>query len=587
MSPQQKSELAKRALAHQREGRVDLAEAAWKTLLQADPGDARAMAMLGLIAAGKGETAGAIRLLGDSLQRDPGNVAMRFNLALLHRQAGDLDHALAGFDQVLVQRPGETRVLPHRAEVLQALGRHEEAIQCFIQMRQVGPLGPDLLRRFGESLFESGRHEEALAAFTEALRAKPDNAELLMNLGVTELALMRHDAALATLEKARKLAPGQPAIEFNLANALCAVNRFDEGMAIYERLLAQNPRDGHAQMNLANALRDVQRHREAMSQYDQLLEQPDAPAGVRWNRALSLLGAGDFEHGWPAYEQRIEEERFGHARNVDAPRWTGAEMLQGKTLLVHAEQGLGDTLHFCRYVPLLASLGARIVFEVQRPLLDILRSLKGVDVLVGRGDEVPAYDFHCPLMSLPLALRLFDMPSLTGEVPYLQADPKQIDKWRQAIALRPGPRIGIVWTGNPDHPENHKRSIPLAQLRASLPANASVWSLLLPETLKQADAGTEGPAIQCFDASDFANTAAQIMALDLLITTDTSIAHLAGAIGAPAWLLLPYAAEWRWFTSSATTPWYPAFRVFRQPSPGDWDGALSELRAALEARFTP
>ncbi|SEA39963.1 tetratricopeptide repeat protein [Variovorax sp. YR216] len=586
MSPQQKSELANRALAHQREGRVDLAEAAWKTLRQADPGDARAPAMLGLIAASKGDIPGAIGLLGDSLQRDPGNVAMRFNLALLHRQAGDLESALAGFEHVLAQRPGETRVLPHKADALHALGRHEEAIQCFMQMRQIEPLGPDLLRRFGESLFETGRHEEARAAFAEALRAKPDSAELLMNLGVAELALLRHDDALATLEKARRLAPGRPEIEFNLANALCAVDRFDEGIPLYEHLLAQDPNDGQVRMNLANALRDVQRHPEAIPHYDRLLAQPDAPAGVRWNRALCLLGAGDFAHGWPAYEQRIEEERFGHARTFDAPRWTGTEPLQGKTLLIHAEQGFGDTLQFCRYVPLLASRGARIVFEVQRSLLGSLRSLKGVDVLAGRGDALPAYDFHCPLMSLPLALGLFDMPGLTSEVPYLQADPERVDHWRQSIASQPGPRIGIVWTGNPDHPENHKRSIALAPLRASLPVNASVWSLLLPETLKQADAGTEGPAVQCFDASDFVNTAAQIMALDLLITTDTSIAHLAGAIGAPAWLLLPYAADWRWFTSSTTTPWYPAFRVFRQPSPGDWGSVLSELRAALEA-ITP
>ncbi|WP_431273617.1 tetratricopeptide repeat protein [Variovorax ureilyticus] len=586
MSPQQKSDLANRALTHQREGRVDLAEAAWKALLDADPDNARALAMLGLIAAGKGDTARAIGLLGESLQRDPGNVAMRFNLALLHRQAGDLDKALAGFEDVLAQRPGEVRVLPHKAEALQALGRHEDAIACFMQLRQFGALNPDLLRRLGESLFETGRHEEARATFAEALRAAPDSAELLMNLGVVELALLRHDAALAGLEQARKLDPGRPEIEFNLANALCAVDRFGEGIAIYQRLLARNPNDGHARMNLANALRDVQRHREAIPHYEQLLAHPDAPAGVRWNRALCLLGAGDFAHGWPAYEQRIEEERFGHARGFDAPRWTGAQPLQGKTLLIHAEQGLGDTLQFCRYVPLLASLGARVVFEAQRPLLDILRSLKRVDVLVGRGDALPGYDFHCPLISLPLALGLFDMAHLAGEVPYLKADPDRVVHWRQAMASQPGPRIGIVWTGNPDHPENHRRSIPLAPLRAALPANASAWSLLLPETLKQADAGTEGPAIQCFDASDFANTAAQIMALDLLITTDTSIAHLAGAIGAPAWLLLPFAADWRWFTNSPTTPWYPAFSVFRQPSPGDWKGVLSQLRAGLEA-LTP
>jgi tetratricopeptide (TPR) repeat protein len=577
--------LARQALAAQQQGRQQAAEALWRQVLQADPAHPQALAMLALILAGRGDTAAAIDMLARSLQRDPDNIATQFNSALLLLQAGRAAEALAGFERVLARHPGDLRVLDSMGKALHRLGRHEEALACYARVLQAQPRNAELLNRQGMVFYQAGSKEEAAEAFRQSLALAPDNAEALMNLGVAQLALLRHADALASLERALVLDPQQSDVQLNLANALAALDRYDEAIAIYRRLLAREPDDVDALMNLANALRDMQRYDEAPALYERALALDPGSAGVRWNHSLCLLAAGDHERGWPGYEVRFQVRRLGNAeRAFEAPRWHGDAPLAGKTILLHAEQGLGDALQFCRYAPLVAALGARVVFEVHRPLLGVMATLEGVHTLIGRGDTLPPHDFHCPLMSLPLALGTRPQ-TIPAQVPYLRADTALAARWRSVVSAERAPRIGLAWTGNRDYPENRRRSVDLAQLLAALPAEASVWSLLpdedVPAGIPAAADGSGGPPLRRFEETRFVHTAAQIGALDLVIAVDTSIVHLAGALGAPTWLLLPYVADWRWPAGRTDSPWYPTLRVFRQPSPGNWAAVLADVRRAL------
>jgi tetratricopeptide (TPR) repeat protein len=577
--------MVRQAVELQQRGKAPLAELLWRQVLAADPAHAQANAMLGLILAGQGDTTAAIDMLVRALQSDAKNAATWFNLALLQQQTGRADEALASFESALALRPGDARILDQLGRALQRLDRHAEAVDRYAQILRAQPRNPELLNRMGMALYQDGRFAQATDAFRQALALAPEAAETLMNLGVAELALLRYDAALVSLERALALDPAHPDVLLNLANALAALDRYDEAIAIHERLLARHPDDGDVLLNLANALRDTQRHARALAIYDRAMALRVAPPGVRWNRSLCLLAAGDFERGWVDYALRFKDPRLGNAeRELDAPLWSGSETLAGKTILLHAEQGLGDTLQFCRYAPVVSALGARVLLEVQPPLKGVLGSLDGVHALIGRGEPLPPHDFHCPLLSLPSALgtRLETIPA---QVPYLHADSALLERWRGAVSAQPAPRIGIAWTGNQGHPDSRRRSVELSMLLEALPEAMSVWSLLQDDALADVAVGDRGPMLRRFEETRFVHTAAQMLALDLVITVDTSIAHLAGALGARTWLLLPYAADWRWLAGRVDSPWYPTMRLFRQPAPGDWAAVLAELRRALADDF--
>ncbi|MEJ1168800.1 tetratricopeptide repeat protein [Variovorax sp. CCNWLW235] len=580
--------LARQALELQRQGNASLAEVLWRQLLQADPKHPQALAMLGLISASRGDLATALDVMARSLRYDPHNLSTEFNLALVQQQAGRPLEALSGFERVLARRPGDFRVLDKMGMALHQLHRYEAAVDCYSQVLQSTPHNAEVLSRKGKSLYEGGRYVEAADVFRQALAIAPDSAETQMNLGVAQHALNQHQDALASLERALASDAEQPDILLNFANVLAALDRYEEAIPIYRRLLNHQPDDGDVLMNLANALRDLQRYDEALPFYERAMVVEGAPAGVRWNRGLCRLAAGDLKRGFSDYEVRFNERRLQNsAPDLETPRWSGSESLAGKTLLVYAEQGLGDTLQFCRYASLVSVLGGRVVLEVQPALLGILKSLAGVDLLVGRGEPVPPHDFNCPLASLPLALGT-TFQTIPASAPYLQPDDALVARFTEVVTARPAPRIGVAWSGNPDHPENHRRSIDLSRLMASLPQWASVWSLVPRDSsVDEYDkaAAEDRAVLHHFEETRFVHTAAQMAALDLVVTVDTSIAHLAGALGAKTWLLLPYVADWRWFSSRTDSPWYPTVRVFRQPSPGDWADVLSKLRQALTETF--
>jgi hypothetical protein len=320
---------------------------------------------------------------------------------------------------------------------------------------------------------------------------------------------------------------------------------------------------------------------EARASFDRAVGiRPDF-AQARWNRAQAMLLAGDFAQGWREHEWRLKAHPELQ-RAFAQPLWLGEVPLDGKTILLHAEQGLGDTLQFCRYAPLVAARGGRVVLEVQKPLVDLMRDLPGVAAVVARGEPLPDFDLHCPLLSLPLAFgtRLDTIPA---QMPYLGAPAERAAGWEARLTKRP--RIGLVWSGNAGHKRDRARSIPLYALMPVFDLDAATFVSLQKEA-RAADAAVLKQTAKLIDVGaeleTFADTAALIRQLDLVIAVDTSVAHLAGALGKPLWLLLPAAPDWRWLAGREDSPWYPTARLFRQTVTRAWGPVVARVRAALE-----
>ncbi|MES3001648.1 MAG: tetratricopeptide repeat protein [Pseudomonadota bacterium] len=601
-----------------RQGNVQLAEILLRQLTAQQPRLAPAWSMLGALAAHKGNLDEAASLLERSLAMDPSSADTHFRLGVLRHELGRWEGALVAFEESLRLRPGTAAVLNLRGVALKNLGRVEEALASYdaalaaqpdsveaLHNRAVAcrhlarwddsiasaeralalrPRSAELHNHLGMVLHESGRLDGAVACFETALQLAPDSAETLMNLGVSLYEQYRFGPALAALDRALALAPGHVDVLFNRANVLVELDRFDEAIAAFGKVREQRPRDVGLLMNIANALRDQHRFDAALGIYEEALAVSADDAGVNWNRALCLLTRGDFERGWAAYEWRFRAGKLGHAqRSFDMPRWTGSEDLQGRSILVHAEQGLGDTIEMARYARVLAAKGARVILEAQKPLLALLHGVEGAAGVVAPGANARA-DFHCPMLSLPCVLgtRRDTIPSPQG---VLRRNEEHVARWGSAIAQRAGtgPGIGLVWSGNPGYAGDRRRSLALREFRYALPPGPRYWRLQKDVSAADAPWLAGDPPIERFEEDDFIHTAAQIAALDLVVTVDTSILHLAGTVGTPTWLLLPFTADFRWATDTESTPWYPGVKLFRQERAGDWAPVLARVRDALSS----
>ena len=595
------------ALSCQRQGDWRAAEILCRDFLRGAPEHPDGLALLGLIEAHHGKLQEGSDLLRRAALLAPANPGMHFNLGLvlqergMHEEAlatfdttlslradvdvfhqargialknlGRQEEALASYDAALKLNPRLVSALNNRGVVFKNLGRLQEAVHSYRAALALNPKSYEIHNNLGIALHDARRHDEALATFLRAASLDPSLAQALMNAGVALHELRRYQEAHEMLLRAQKLQPQDPDVLLNLGNVLAAMDRTEEALAQYQAALAHRPDDADIAMNIANTLRDSGRHEEALPWYDRALATGDNRGVVRWNRALSLLAAGDYEQGWQDYEARFVASRLGNVlRSFEAPQWTGREDIAGRTVLLHAEQGLGDTIQYCRYARLVSARGAHVVLEAPAALMNLMASLQGVAQLVAHGDSLPPFDFHCPLLSLPLALGT-RVDTIPGDVPYLHANQSLVAHWRQHLAGRGRPQIGVAWSGNAGYWNDHRRSIPLEQFQALLPAGADYWSLQRH--------GAEGATpIHAFEHTDFDHTAAQICALDAVISVDTSIGHLAGALGRPLWLLLSKPADARWMEGREDSPWYPSARLLRQPRPGDWASVFARIDPA-------
>ncbi len=367
--------------------------------------------------------------------------------------------------------------------------------------------------------------------------------------------------------------------------ALAALGRFAEAENCYHEALRLNPRYAEAHNNLASALQALGRHEEALAGYDlALLYQPDS-ASAHWNRSLAWLQQGDYQRGWPEYEWRWRRDRVVRRRLPGAP-WDGAP-LDGRTLLIYPEQGLGDQIQFVRYAPLARQQGGRVVVECPPALLGLFATCPGIDQLVAEGTPLPPFDVHVPVMSLPHRLGT-TLETIPAAVPYLSADPARVASWAEVLAGIPGYRVGIAWQGNPRHAWDRHRSIPLARFAplAQVPGVRLVSLQKGPGVEQLRGLAERLPVAVLPDGPEgtFLDTAAVVSQLDLVVTADTALAHLAGALGVPVWVALSAHSDWRWLRDREDTPWYPSMRLFRQATLGDWPGVFACMAAELGPR---
>jgi tetratricopeptide (TPR) repeat protein len=605
-------------------GRADEALANHAQAVRFAPADAGALTDLGVALSAGGRHQDALACFDRALELDPDLLAALHNRGVLAARAGQHERALQSFDRAITLQPHSAELHCHRGNTLKELGRLSEAADSYalalalepgsIDYRHNRAVAYSLLGRYaealrdydevlardperaadligrGRALVQLRRNTEALEPLERAIALRADDLTAHVQRGMAMMRLDRHAEALASFDRALAIEPDLPEVLNNRGICLHALDRYEEALVSFERSLALRGATADTYTNIGVLLRSLGRYREAIESFERTLARKPEDPSARFALAFVHLTLGNFSEGWPLYEARIDDPTLGATRrDFTVPRWTGREDLTGKTLLVHAEQGLGDTLHFCRYLPMLAAQGIDVVFEVMPQLTSLMRTLPGGVRLSARGEPTPPFDYHCPLLSLPLALAT-DLGSIPSQAPYLGVDPERAARWDPLIRAIPGLSVGIAWQGNPRVEQfvwARGRSMPLAALAplAKIPG-VSLVSLQKGPGLEQLkDAGFPvldlGPE---FDGGPdaFLDTAAVVSALDLVISTDTAVAHLAGALARPVWTALPLVPEWRWLLDRSDSPWYPTMRLFRQTRRGDWESVVASLTAALE-----
>jgi tetratricopeptide (TPR) repeat protein len=490
----------------------------------------------------------AEQLYRQVLTRDPGNADALHLLGVVTHQQGRPDLAIDLIRRAIAINPVEASFHTNLGVAFKELGRRDEAIACFRTAIGLNPRQPEAHNSLGNALAGSGRLEEALVSYRRAVALRPDYAEAHYNLGVTFKEQGRAEDSLACYRKAIALRPHYQEAHYNLGNASRDLRQLDAAVASYRRAIGLQP------------------------------DFPDA----HHNLALALLAQGDLAAGWAEYEWRWKTSQLSEAdRGFAQPQWHG-ESAKGQTLLIHAEQGFGDTIQFCRYAPFAAERGLRVILEVQKPLVRLLRGLPGVDQVIRRGDDLPAFDWQCPMLSLPLALGT-TLTTIPAAPSWLATAGAEAETWRERLALASGPglRIGLAWAGKPSNLADRRRSMAPDRLAPLFALSGLQYFSLQQAGPKLA---TDVPLIDFMDEmTDFADTAALIANLDLVISVDTAVAHLAASLGKPVWLLDRFDACWRWLDGRRDSPWYPSLRLYRQERPGDWDAVLAEVTRDLHS----
>jgi tetratricopeptide (TPR) repeat protein len=563
--------------------RFDEAEAAYRDAIALNPDATRSHFNLAVALTGQGRLADAEATYREVIARDPAYQGVWLNLGNVLADQEKFDEAIAAYRQELKADPDNSGLHGSLATALYRQGRLDESIIHLRRATVIDSGNLPALRLLGLVLHDAGRMQEAVHAFRQVSTLDPGDVEILSNLGACLCALGQIDEAAAACDLALAIRPDYAPAHTNMGIILDVRNDFEGAVAAHRRAVAASPGyvKGHA--NLAVALRNVGEIDEALEVSRRVValdpEQPQA----RFNHSHFLLMSGDLlngfvEHGWG---RKCKGWAHGFLE-LREPEWRG-EALDGRTLLLYAEFGIGDALQFVRYLPMVAQMGGSVVLQVQAELVPLLRRLTGITV-VPRGVALPRFDVHLPLMDLPRIFRT-TLESIPAEIPYLHADPASVARWRYALDETSSLKVGVVWAGNPLHRGDRYRSLRAQDVlpRLIMPG-VQLYSLQKEPRAEDAEVLARRSA-EIIDLApvidDFADTAAAVMALDVVIAVDTSVVHLAGALGRPVWVLLPYALDWRWLRNREDTPWYPTARLFRQRKAQVWEDALSCVSSEL------
>lgn len=542
-----------------------------------------------------------------------------FHTAMQAFNAGDMDRAERNFRKALKAAPSHVGALNLLAIALMRMQRYAEAEPVIARAVKLDASSDTSFYNYGFVLKQLGKPQQALEQFDRALHLNAKSFEAWNNHGTCLNDLHRHDDALSSFDRALDINPKYTAALANRAKTLADLRRFDDALAAFDATLVLDAQLLFAHLGRGYVLGQLGRLAEARAAFDRAVALgPDVPdvwlergkflieagndadaraaldkaaalrkdfADALWNGAFVRLLAGDYAEGWQLYEWRWKTSWSAPARRTfKSPLWLGDKDIAGKTLLVHAEQGLGDTIQFARYLPLLKARGCKLIVEVQPALLTLFKA-QGLDAeIVARGEPLPPFDVQCPLLSLPLAFRT-TLDTVPAGIPYLRADAARIDAWREKLATRNKPRVGLVWSGNAAFLKDHQRRIPFAQIAQLLDDDHDWFAVQKDIRDEDRDALARDPRIIDLsgDLTDFTETAAALSQLDLVISIDTGVAHLAGAMGRPVWMLLAFNADFRWLRGRTDSPWYPTAKLFRQETPGDWRGVIARVTRNLAA----
>ena len=514
-----------------------------------------------------------------------------YNHGLILYELMRLEEALVSYDTAINIKLDYVDAYFNRGNVLQKLGRIEEALVSYDQVISLKSDYVEAYTNRGIILQELGRIEEALLSYDQAISFKPDYADAYSNRGNVLQELGRIEEALLSYDQAISVKSDYADAYSNRGNALQKLGRIKEALFSYDQALSFRPDYAEAYSNRGVALQDLGRVEEALFNYKQSISFKPDYAESHWNLSLCNLLVGNFKDGLQGYEwrwKRLDIIKTTGVRSFEKPLWLGRESLKDKTILLYAEQGFGDTIQYIRYVTLVAQLGAKVILEVQHPLVNLLKNIEGVSQIFAQRDTLPVFDFQCPLSSLPLAFKteLHTIPSVSHHITSCR---EKVAKWQTKLGEKANSRVGLVWTGSTGHKKDYNRSITLAKLISHLPSNFDY--VCLQKEIRDIDKEllAKHNEIKYFSnlLEDFTDTAALCELMDVVISVDTSVAHLAGTLGKPTWVLLSFSPDWRWLLDRDDSPWYPSVKLYRQENIGNWDGVLEKVKLDLKKLPSP
>jgi tetratricopeptide (TPR) repeat protein len=567
-----------------RAGQFQAAERCGRQALAIDSAHADSLHLMGLLSLLAKQHAIAVEWFAEAIRRNPDVADYFFNLAHALKEQGRVDEAIKCFDRGLMLRPGYAEGWYNLGELLEQQKRLDEAIMSYDMALKVEPSYREAANASGLLYFETKRYEEALARFARSVDIDPSQPGAFNCMSKCYWGLRRFEDALASGYKAIALAPDHPELNKNLGLLLQKLGRHEEAICWLDKALALRGDFAPALNDRSTSLVALRRIGEAFADIDRAIAVDPECAEYHWNKALLQLLTGDFG-GWRGREwgRKCELVNFVD-RQFEKPQWFGEEPVAGRTVLLHSDEGFGDTIHFARYARLVAERGARVILEVQDALHPLLSGLDGVALCLPKSaDTPPDFDLHCPLSSLPLAFGT-QLDTIPAPASYLPPPPKaRMQAWQARLGTHDRLRVGLVWSGNPGHSNDRSRSTTLRVMSAILDSSARFYSLQKDPRAEDKAALAERAEIVDLTEhlTDFVETAALVSHLDLVISVDTSVAHLAAALGRPTWILLPFTPDYRWLLDRDDSPWYPSARLFRQDERCDYAPVLERVRAEL------
>ena len=566
-----------------RTGKLKEAQDLYEQTLLAQPDHVDAMHLLGLIAYETANFDLAEHLMQGAITLNPYNSSYHSNLGNVLKAKQKYDAAIVSYDSAIQLTPNSTYTYYNRGNTLHIQKRLEDAVASFDQAIAISTDFAEAYNNRGNALKDLKKFDQAIASYIAAIQIKPEYAEAYNNLGNALKDIKKFDEAIGSYSTAIQIKPDYAEAYNNLGNALKEQRQIDKAIQSYSRAIDLKPDCFEAFNNRGNGLKELKQLSGAIASYDKAIEINPNFAEAYWNKSLALLLGGDYINGWKFYEWRWQRDVFVPLkRGFPQPLWLGTPSLLNKSILLYGEQGLGDTIQFIRYAKLVSDLGANVIVEVQKPLITLLADLDGIALATYKGEKLPEFDFQCPLMSLPFAFKT-TVDTIPTRNPYLFGDIAKIAFWEAKLGPKIKPRVGLAWSGNRSHKNDHNRSISLKQLLLYLPDNCQYISLQKGATFDDGRTLQANPQVLNFadDLHDFSDTAALTELLDCVVTVDTSVAHLAAALGRKTWILLPNDPDWRWLLNREDSPWYPTVKLYRQPVPGDWFTVFTRVREDL------